>query len=53
MPAKAALVLTALPELLRDFKELYLVFYGIGILLLSIFLPRGLAGLLRRPVASA
>jgi branched-chain amino acid transport system permease protein len=51
-PVIGALVLTALPELLRDFKELYLVFYGIGILLLSIFLPRGLAGLLRRPVAS-
>jgi branched-chain amino acid transport system permease protein len=51
-PVFGALVLTALPEVLRDFKELYLVFYGVGILLLSIFLPRGLAGLLRRPLAS-
>jgi branched-chain amino acid transport system permease protein len=51
-PVFGALALTALPELLRDFKELYLVFYGIGILLLSIFLPRGLAGLRRRPLAA-
>ena len=47
-PVLGAVVLTALPELLREFKELYLVFYGIGILLLAIFLPRGIAGLLVR-----
>lgn len=43
-PLLGALVLTALPELLRDSKEYYLFFYGLGILLLAIFLPRGLVG---------
>ena len=47
-PVAGALVLTALPEMLREFKELYLFFYGIGILLLAVFLPRGLAGLIPR-----
>jgi branched-chain amino acid transport system permease protein len=48
-PVLGAVVLTALPELLRDLKDFYLVFYGVGILLLAIFLPHGLAGLFRRP----
>ena len=52
-PVLGALLLTALPELLRDFKELYLLFYGVGILLLSIFLPNGLAGLARSRAQAA
>jgi branched-chain amino acid transport system permease protein len=51
-PVLGAVLLTALPELLRDFKDLYLVFYGVGILLLSIFLPKGLAGLLAKRSAA-
>jgi branched-chain amino acid transport system permease protein len=47
-PILGALVLTALPELLRDFKELYLIFYGVGILLLVVFLPKGVAGVWAR-----
>ena len=47
-PVFGALLLTAMPELLREFKDYYLLFYGIGILLLAIFLPRGMAGLVAR-----
>lgn len=47
-PVFGAVLLTVLPEMLREFKEYYLFFYGIGILLLAIFLPRGLAGMLGR-----
>lgn len=47
-PVFGALFLTALPELLRGFKDYYLLFYGMGILLLAVFLPRGMAGLRRR-----
>jgi branched-chain amino acid transport system permease protein len=47
-PLVGAAVLTVLPELLRDFKSLYLLFYGIGILLLAVFFPRGLAGAFQR-----
>jgi branched-chain amino acid transport system permease protein len=47
-PVFGAVLLTVLPEMLREFKELYLFSYGIGILLLAVFLPRGLAGLLGR-----
>jgi len=45
-PVLGALVLTGLPEILRDFKQVYLILYGLGILALSLFLPRGIAGLL-------
>jgi branched-chain amino acid transport system permease protein len=51
-PVFGAVILTVLPELLREFKQLYLIFYGIGILLLVVFLPKGVAGLvMRRPQA--
>jgi branched-chain amino acid transport system permease protein len=46
-PLLGALVLTALPEMLREFKQLYLFFYGVGILMLAVFLPRGVAGLFK------
>ncbi len=51
-PVFGAVLLTALPEMLREFKEFYLFFYGVGILLLAIFLPRGVAGLLARRAGS-
>lgn len=47
-PVFGALLLTAMPEILREFRDYYLLFYGVGILLLAIFLPRGMAGLLVR-----
>ena len=38
-------LLTALPEALRFLKEWYLVLYGIGVILIIIFIPEGLASL--------
>jgi branched-chain amino acid transport system permease protein len=40
-----ALVLTMIPEMLRDFKELYLVIYGLIIVLATIFLPGGISSI--------
>ena len=39
-----ASVLTFLPELLRDLKSLYLVIYGLIIILVIVFMPSGLWG---------
>ncbi len=41
-------VLTALPELLRFLKEWYLVLYGVGVILMIVFLPEGIASLGQR-----
>lgn len=38
-------LLTALPEALRFLKEWYLVLYGVGVILIIIFVPEGLASL--------
>ena len=38
-------LLTALPEALRFLKEWYLVLYGVGVILIIIFIPEGLASL--------
>lgn len=43
-----SLIMTMLPEALRDFQDLYLVFYGAIIVLVTIFMPNGLAGLAGR-----
>lgn len=37
-------LMTLLPEFLRSFQEYLRLFYGIGIILLMIFMPMGLAG---------
>jgi branched-chain amino acid transport system permease protein len=42
------IVLTALPEALRFLKEWYMVLYGVGIILMIVFLPDGLVSLARR-----
>lgn len=42
-----AIVLTFLPELLRDFERYYLLFYGVLLLVMVAFVPQGLWGLLR------
>src|SRR5581483_3274075 len=47
-PVLGAALLTFLPELLRVSKAYYQLIYGAGIVVLVIFLPVGLAGLLRR-----
>lgn len=48
-------VLTALPEALRFLKEWYLVLYGVGVILMIVFVPDGIASLgqrWRRPAAA-
>ena len=41
-------VLTALPEVLRFLKEWYLVLYGVGVILMIVFVPEGIASLGQR-----
>lgn len=50
-PVAGALLLVPMPELLRDAAIYQSLFYGIALLLLMLFLPRGLLGLLteRKP----
>jgi branched-chain amino acid transport system permease protein len=45
-PLLGVLTFFVLPELLGSLKEYRMIVYGIGLLLFSIFLPEGLAGLL-------
>lgn len=47
-PALGALVFVGLPEYLRVASEWRLVFFGVILVLLMLFAPRGLAGLLER-----
>lgn len=43
-----AVLLTFLPEWLRFLKDYYLLLYGIGIILMMIFIPYGIIGLIRQ-----
>lgn len=43
-----AVVLTFLPEVLRDFQEYYLLFYGALVLVMVAFVPQGLWGVVRQ-----
>ncbi len=43
-----AAILTILPEWLRFLKDYYLLVYGIGVVFLMVFMPYGIAGLVRR-----
>lgn len=47
-PLLGVLTFYVLPELLGSLKEYRMIAYGIGLLLFSIFLPEGLAGLLAK-----
>jgi len=47
-----AILLTLLPEWLRAFREYYMIIYGFGILLMLIFMPKGLVGLLKNLYAT-
>jgi branched-chain amino acid transport system ATP-binding protein/branched-chain amino acid transport system permease protein len=44
-----AIVLTALPEYLRQYGDYELPLYGLTLIVVMMFLPRGVAGLRRRP----
>lgn len=46
-----AVLLTYLPEWLRGLKDWYMAIYGLGLLIILIFLPEGLAGMGRRVYA--
>ena len=46
-----AVLLTFLPEWLRVLKDYYMVIYGVSVLLLMVFLPGGIVGLLRRAIS--
>ncbi len=41
-------VLTALPEMLRFLKEWYMVIYGVGVILMIVFLPEGIVSFAAR-----
>jgi branched-chain amino acid transport system permease protein len=43
-----AVLLTVLPEALRFLRQLYLILYGAGIVLVMVFMPDGLVGVARR-----
>src|SRR5262249_30870102 len=45
-PLLGVLVFFVLPELLGSLKEYRMIVYGVGLLIFSVFLPEGLAGLL-------
>jgi branched-chain amino acid transport system permease protein len=44
-PFIGALVVTVLPEILRASEGLYLIIYALAVILLMLFMPRGLVGL--------
>jgi len=46
-----AVLLTFLPEWLRVLKDYYMVIYGVSVLLLMVFLPGGVVGLLRQAIS--
>jgi branched-chain amino acid transport system permease protein len=53
-PVLGALLLTVLPEYLRKYGDYEVPLYGLALIVVMLFLPRGLAGLLeRRPARAA
>jgi len=54
-PVLGALLLTVLPEYLRKYGDYEVPLYGLALIVVMLFLPRGLAGLLerRRPARGA
>ena len=47
-PVLGALLLTLLPEYLRKYGDYEVPLYGLALIVVMLFLPRGLAGLLQR-----
>ena len=56
-PFIGAILVTVLPEVLRASEGLYLVFYAIAVILMMLFMPKGLVGvwdwITRRPAPGA
>jgi ABC-type branched-subunit amino acid transport system permease subunit len=52
-PVIGAVILTLLPELLHGLQEYHAIIYGILLLLVLRFMPRGIAGLMTRPKSGA
>ena len=56
-PFIGAILVTVLPEVLRASEGLYLVFYAIAVILMMLFMPKGLVGvwdwITRRPAPDA
>jgi branched-chain amino acid transport system permease protein len=50
-PFIGAVVVTVLPEVLRASEGLYLIVYSLAVILMMLFMPRGLVGLWDRAVA--
>jgi branched-chain amino acid transport system permease protein len=48
-PLLGACLLAALPEVLRPLKDSRLIFNGMVLILVSVYLPNGIAGLIRHP----
>jgi branched-chain amino acid transport system permease protein len=44
-PFIGALVVTVLPEVLRGSEGLYLIIYALAVILMMLFMPKGLVGL--------
>lgn len=47
-PILGAVILTVIPEYLRDFQSLQEILFGGTLIVVAIFMPRGLAGLMKR-----
>jgi len=47
-----AILLTFLPEFLRPLKDSYIMIYGAAVVLMVIFMPEGIVGLVRRLIPS-
>jgi branched-chain amino acid transport system permease protein len=50
-PLLGAILLASLPEVLRPLKDSRLIFNGLVLVLVSVYLPQGIAGMLRRLTA--
>ena len=50
-PFIGAVLVTVLPEVLRASEGLYLILYALAVILMMLFMPKGLVGLWDRAVA--
>lgn len=48
--ALGAILLTFLPEFLRFLQDYYMAFYGIGLLLIVIYMPKGILGIFEKGI---
>lgn len=52
-PVIGALIITLLPELLRDTRDLQILIFGISLVVVLLFFPRGIVGLFRKRATSS